>query len=174
MKVVLVFVSTLNGKITRGNDPEVRHWSSAEDQDYYTGIWQESKLVVMGRNTFILNKITPSPSRLLLVMTSNPGEYSGMAVPGQIEFTNKTPSQLVSGYSATGTERMTVVGGPLIATAFLREKLVDELWLTIEPRLFGQGLNLVSESDLDVRFRLAEVTRVNDSGTMITRYECLR
>jgi dihydrofolate reductase len=173
MKVVLVFVSTLNGKITRGDDPEVRHWSSGSDQDYYMGVWRDSRLVVMGSNTFRMNVITPSTSRLILVMTGRPESYKSKAIAGQLEFTDSSPSELVARYGKT-SDRMTVVGGPLVASAFLRENLVDELWLTIEPQLFGRGLNLIADDDLQVRLQLKELTRVNEAGTLITKYSCLR
>ncbi len=34
---------------------------------------------------------------------------------------------------------MLVVGGPHVATSFLKAQLIDELWLTIEPKIFGMG-----------------------------------
>jgi dihydrofolate reductase len=174
MTVVLVFVSTLNGKITMGDDPEVKHWSSDSDQKYYSDIWKESRLVIMGSNTYRLNVITPSSSRLVLVMTGRPEKYRSKEVPGQLEFTDRSPSALVSWYGKTSIDRMTVLGGPLVASSFLREKLVDELWLTIEPQLFGRGLNLIADDDLHVRLQLKDVTRVNEAGTLITKYSCLR
>jgi dihydrofolate reductase len=174
MIVVLVFVSTLNGKITMGDDPEVRHWSSESDQEYYSGIWRDSRLIVMGSNTYRLNVITPSSSRLILVMTGSPESYRSGEIAGQLEFTDKSPSELVELYRKTTVDRMTVVGGPLVASSFLREKLIDELWLTIEPQLFGRGLNLIADDDLRVRLHLKEVIRVNEAGTLITKYSCLR
>lgn len=174
MKVILVFVSTLNGKITRGEDPEVRHWSSKSDQEYYSRVWKNSSLVVMGSNTYNDNVIKPSPGRLVVVMTREPGKYQDRAVQGQMEFSDKSPSELVDKYKKSGTTLMTVVGGPLIATSFIKESLVDELWLTLEPRLFGQGINLIADSDLDVRLKLTEIENVNDEGTLITKYAIVR
>lgn len=170
MKVVLVFVSTLNGKITRGGDPEVRHWSSESDQKHYAGVWRDSSLVVMGSNTWKQNIITPSQTRMIIVMTREPEKFHGSEIPGQLEFSSLTPSELVSAFKKKGADLMTVVGGPLIATSFLKESLIDELWLTIEPRLFGTGLNLIHPEELDIKLQLIEIKQVNDEGTLITRY----
>ncbi|HEX2967664.1 MAG TPA: dihydrofolate reductase family protein [Bacteroidales bacterium] len=170
MKVVLVLVSTINGKITKGSDPEVRHWSSKSDQEHYSRIWKDSSLIVLGSNTWNSNIIRPSQTRLIIVMTKEPETYSDIAVPGQLEFSDKSPSRLVSEYRDTPTEIMTVVGGSLLATSFLKDSLIDELWLTIEPRLFGRGFNLIAESDLDLRLRLIDVVRANEEGTLITKY----
>ena len=35
MKVILVFVSSLDGKVTEWHDPHVRNWTSKQDQEYY-------------------------------------------------------------------------------------------------------------------------------------------
>lgn len=174
MKVILVFVSTLNGKITRGDDPEVRHWSSKSDQEHYSRVWRNSSLIVMGSNTYNLNIITPSTDRLIVVMTRNPELYREKQVAGQLEFSNTDPPGLVSEFSRKDYDLMTVVGGPQLATSFLKANLADELLLTIEPRIFGQGHNLVTDDDLDVRLRLMESTRANDQGTLINRYSIIK
>lgn len=170
MKVILVFVSTLNGMITRGDDPEVRKWSSKSDQKYYSRVWSESRLVVMGSSTYDRNIIKPSRSRLILVMTSHPADYRDKEVKSVLEFTDRSPSELVSHYAASGYDLMTVVGGPKIAASFLSDSLIDELWLTIEPRLFSKGLNLIGGENLDIQLKLLECNKVNDNGTLITKY----
>lgn len=170
MKVRLVFVQTLNGKITKGDDPEVRHWSSEGDQKYYSDIWRKSELVVMGSSTFNDNIISPYEGRLVVVMTRNPDHYKNKEIPGQIEFSDKNPSGLISYFSGLGYELMTVVGGPQVATSFFKENLIDELWLTIEPKLFGKGQNLIVDEPLELELRLLQCEKINEQGTLITRY----
>jgi dihydrofolate reductase len=170
MKVRLVFVQTLNGKITKGDDPEVKHWSSEGDQKYYSDIWRMSELVVLGSNTYNDNIITPYEGRLVVVMTRNPDNYKHKEIPGQIEFTSKNPSELISYFSGLGYELMTVVGGPQVATSFFKENLIDELWLTIEPKLFGKGYNLIVDEPLEIELRLLQYEKINEQGTLITRY----
>jgi dihydrofolate reductase len=69
---------------------------------------------------------------------------------------------------------MLVVGGPHIATSFLREQLIDELWLTIEPKIFGMGANFAIDAKLDIDTRLIQYEKVNDQGTLITKYAVLK
>jgi len=69
---------------------------------------------------------------------------------------------------------MLLVGGPHVATSFLKEQLVDELWLTIEPRIFGKGGNFVIEDDLDIDLALLSCEKVNERGTLITKYALLK
>jgi dihydrofolate reductase len=174
MKVILIFVSTVDGKVTRWGDPHVRDWSSAEDQQYYAKIWKGAGVIVMGSHTFSAEKFTPSPDRLLVVMTSHLSKYSQYAVSGQIEFTDSSPRDLVTRFRDKGMEALFVVGGPRVGTSFLEDQLIDELWLTIEPKIFGSGGNLVIEEKLDIGLRMTACERVNEQGTLIIRYTVLK
>ncbi len=173
MKVILVFVSSLDGKITRWGDPFVRKWSSRSDQDYFSEIWRNSKLIVTGINTFNADPLKPSANHLLLTMTHHPRDYKKYEVPGRLEFTDESPARLVSRLAKDGHEQMVVVGGPHIATSFFKDQLVDELWLTIEPRIFGSGGCIVTDEKLDISLQLISCEKVNEEGTLITKYAVL-
>lgn len=173
MKKILVFVSTLDGKITKWGDPYVRSWTSRADQAYFTKLLKESKLVIIGSKTFIADPLKPVPGRLLVIMTNHPSDYSKYAVDGQIEISDESPSRLVARFEKEGYQEMTVVGGPAIASSFLKEKQIDELWLTIEPKIFGRGGNFVTETKLDIILQLMSCEKVNDQGTLITRYSVI-
>ncbi|MDP4223365.1 MAG: dihydrofolate reductase [Bacteroidota bacterium] len=173
MRVILVFVSSLDGKVTKWDDPFVRSWSSQEDQAYFSRIWNDSRLIVMGSSTFNSDPLRSTPERLVVVMTRNPEEYEKYMVPGHLEFTAETPAKLTSRLKQEGYDQMLLVGGPLVAASFLKEKLVNELWLTIEPKIFGTGKNIITGEKLDIELQLRSCERVNNYGTLITRYDVL-
>lgn len=174
MKVRLIFVSTVDGKITRWNDPDVKKWSSGEDKDHFSRTWREAKLIVMGSRTYDVTPPVPSAKRLVVVVTAKPVFYEKHQVAGMLEFRNRKPSDLVGELERDGYTDMMLVGGPQLATSFLKEKLVDELWLTLEPKLFGNGGNLVTGENLDIPMQLAEIRRMNDRGTLLLRYNILK
>jgi dihydrofolate reductase len=174
MKTILIFVSTLDGKVTKWGDPNVKLWSSHQDQDYYKKIWNDSRLIVMGINTFNADPRKPTSNHHLVVMTSHPHKYKSLDVLGQLEFTNESPAEIVTRFDKEGREQMLVVGGPHVATSFLKEQLIDELWLTIEPRIFGTGGNFAMEEKLDISLRLLHFEKVNEEGTLITKYEIVK
>jgi len=174
MKIILVFVSTLDGKITKWGNPNVRSWSSQSDKDYFNKIWKSSRLIISGSNSFNVEPIKASPHHLLMVMTKYPRKYKRYEVPGQLEFTDLSPVQLVERFTKEGFESMLVVGGAKVATSFLRDQLVDELWLTIEPKIFGKGDAIVTEGKFDINLRLINCEKVNEQGTLITKYEVLK
>lgn len=174
MKTILIFVSSLDGKVTKWGEQNVRSWSSHQDQDYYKNVWNESRLIIMGSTTFNADTFNPSPNHLIIVMTSQPDRYKRFEIPGQMEFTKETPIELSSRFAINGYEKMLVIGGPHVATSFLEEKLVDELWLTIEPRIFGMGQNFATGVKLDINLRLMQSEKVNEQGTLITKYAVVK
>ena len=174
MKTILIFVSTLDGKITKWGEPKVSSWSSHQDQDYYKKVLNESRLIVMGSNTFNADTFKPSADHQLIIMTGHPDKYKNLEITGQIEFTNESPFDLIARFKSKEHKQILVVGGPHIATSFLKEQLIDEVWLTIEPKIFGTGGNFATEVNLDINLHLIHCGKVNEQGTLITKYAVLK
>ncbi|MEO9004817.1 MAG: dihydrofolate reductase family protein, partial [Ginsengibacter sp.] len=147
---------------------------SIEDQEYYRQVWKDAQVIVMGSNTYMAEKFPASQDHLLLVMTQHVSKYRNYKVEGQIEFTNATPEEITKQFEKRGFEIMTVVGGAHIATSFFKEQLIDELWLTIEPKIFGTGGNFVIDEKLDIDLRLISCDRVNERGTLINKYAVIK
>ena len=174
MRIILVFVSTLDGKITRWGDPKVSSWTSEEDKKYFRKTWNEAPLIVMGSNTFRAEKLGSVKDHLIVVMTRHPSTYKDKEVRGQLEFSDESPAQLAARFKKANFATMLVVGGAHVATSFLKADLVDEIWLTIEPKIFGKGGNFVIEQELDLELRLISCEQVNAEGTLITKYKVLK
>jgi dihydrofolate reductase len=173
MKTILIFVSTLDGKITKWGDPKVRSWSSLDDQNYFDTIWNTTRIIIMGSGTYNPDPVKPTSKHLYIVMTRQPLKYKNSEKAGQLEFTDETPSVLLKRFEKYGDEKILIVGGPQIATLFLREQLIDELWLTIEPKIFGVGGSFVTEEKLDISLNLLSTEKINEQGTLITKYRVI-
>lgn len=174
MKKVLVFVSTLDGKITHWGEPNVKTWSSKEDKEYFKKIWDESSITVLGSGSFNVGPIKTSPANHLIVMTRTPAKYNDFEVPGQLEFSDQTPAQIVARCEKEGVEQMLIAGGAHVATSFFKAQLIDEIWLTIEPKIFGTGGNFVINENLDIDLQLISLEKVNERGTLIAKYAVIR
>jgi dihydrofolate reductase len=174
MKTIVVFVTTLDGKITRWGDPHVMRWSSKEDQAYFKQTWKDHKLIIMGSSTFDFDPLKPKPENRVVILTRDPTKYTKYVVPGQLEFSSETPAALSDRFRKEGYAEMLVVGGAHVATSFFREELVDELWLTLEPKIFGKGGNLVVEEELDVTLKMLSFEKVNEQGTVLTKYAVIK
>jgi dihydrofolate reductase len=173
MKTILIFVSTLDGKITKWGDSKVRSWSSKNDQDYFDSVWNDTRIIIMGSGTYNPDPVKPDSRHHFIVMTGNPEKYRSRDEPGRIEFTSQSPFSIVSRFEREGEERLLIVGGAHIATSFLKDELIDELWLTLEPKIFGIGANFVIKEKLDIRLKLISCTTANQQGTLMMKYRVL-
>lgn len=169
MKVILVVVSTIDGKITKWEKEGVG-WASLEDASYFRTLIEKYNLFVMGRKTFEVARPKLQAGKLRVIITNKPQNYTSMTIPGQLEFTNDSPKELVSRLEKQGFATMIVLGGSSINTTFLKESLIDELWLTIEPGIFGSGKALTLPVNFDISLKLISIKRLNKQGTLLLKY----
>jgi len=180
MKIILIDVSSLDGKLTKWKGNDIYEWSSREDFMHFQKVKSENNLIVMGSGTFdkvrdIENAgLKPEKERLRIIMTAKPEKYRKYSVPGQMEFSDEAPVELVNRLEQQGYKQMLLVSGGKIATSFFKEQLIDELWLTIEPKIFGSGEPLVQEGAFDINLKLLAMQKLNSSGTLLLKYEVLK
>lgn len=173
MKVVAIAVVSINGKITRGKDSNIYSWTSKEDSDFFFSKISTSKLIVMGSSTYeaVRDRIKPEKGRLRIVLTRTPRKYSKDKVEGSLEFLSQDPLALVQSLEKKGYREMLLVGGSKIYSAFLKENLIDEIYLTIEPLVFGDGKQLFAKGDFAADLSLIKVKKLNHRGSLLLKYK---
>lgn len=180
MKVTLINVSSIDGKLTKWTRSKIYEWSSPEDFAHFQKVRAEHNLIVMGSTTFDLVKdneeagLKAEKERLRIILTSKPEEYKHYVVPGQMEFSDETPKQLINRLGKLGYNKMLLVSGGKVATSFFNEGLIDELLLTIEPKIFGTGEPLVQKEQFDITLQLISVNKLNAQGTLLLKYKVLK
>lgn len=172
MKVILAMVSSINGKITKDTNSNIYTWTSYEDKKLFFLTLEKHNLIVMGAKTYEAARkiIKLKTNQLRIVLTRNPKKYNADKVLGSLEFSSEAPYELIKRLEKEGHSKMLLVGGGEISWLFLKDHLVDELHLTIEPFIFGKGKNLVAEEDLEVRLKLLDIKKLNAKGTLHLRY----
>ena len=173
MKVTMVMLSSVDGKTTRGNNQNVYSWSSIEDQKHFFSLIKKNNLIVMGRATYDVSQpvIKIEKGKLRIVLTRSPKKYLNQTIKGQLEFTDESPEKLVKRLSLLGYKKMLLVGGGTINGLFLKQNLVDELYLTIEPKLFGKGKNIIEGQLLNASLKFVNVKKINTIGTLLLKYK---
>lgn len=171
MKVILVAVSSLNGKITKGSESHIYSWTSKEDSQMFSSLIEKNNLIVMGSKTYesVRKIIKHKKNKLRIVLTRNPEKYSKETIRGSLEFTDESPLKLIARLGNRGYKKMLVVGGAVTNTLFLKSKLVNEIYLTIEPKIFGTGKNLISDENLDISLKLISIEKLNNQGTLLLK-----
>lgn len=166
MKITLIAVATIDGKLARDEKHYV-NWSSPEDKKLFFGATRKAGVLIVGHNTYKTFP-APLPGRLHVVLTRDTSDKAD--VPGVVEYTDKTPHEIVAGLEARGYSAAVLAGGGEVNALFLKAGLIDELWLTIEPLIFGAGIDLFRGAEFDVRARLISVKQLNEGGTLHLEY----
>jgi len=169
MKVIIYCAVTLNGKIARGQSDPL-DWTTKEDKGIFAIETKKAGVVVMGHNTF--NSIShPLKDRLNVVLTLKDKDSENL--PGFLEYTCQTPKQILETLKRRGFKKVFVIGGSVINTLFLRAGLVDEIWLTLAPRLFGDGISLVTDEHLEKKLNLLSAKKLAE-GFIMVKYEVVK
>nr|AIA15233.1 RibD C-terminal domain protein [uncultured bacterium] len=166
MKITLVMVMTIDGKIAH-NEHQFVNWSSKEDKRSFYAATKQAGAIIMGHHTFDTFP-EPLPGRLHIVITSTTEGKTN--TPGQVEYTSQSPEEIAAGLDARGYKEAVLAGGAQVNALFLKANLVDEIQLTVEPLIFGSGIDLVRGADLDVRASLISMEKLNESGSIQLRY----
>nr|AIA11309.1 RibD C-terminal domain protein [uncultured bacterium]AIA11632.1 RibD C-terminal domain protein [uncultured bacterium] len=166
MKIILMAAVTIDGKIAR-HEHHFVDWSSKEDKKLFMQTSKRGGVVILGNNTYETFP-SPLPGRLHIVLTTKVSDKPHK--PGEIEFTDRSPAEIVAGLEARGYTEAVLTGGAQINALFLAANVVDEIWLTMEPHIFGVGLDLFRGVPFDRRATLLEVRQLNEGGSVLLRY----
>lgn len=156
----MMMAMTADGKIAKSSD-HFPDWTSKEDKKLFAKISKEHKVLIMGYKTF-LTFPSPLKDRLNVVFTPEkdlPKQEGVLFVSGE-------PEEVLKEIEKMGYENALLGGGATLNSLFLEKKLIDEIILTIEPKIFGDGLSLFNK-DMDVNLELMDLNKINDNTIMI-------
>jgi dihydrofolate reductase len=176
MKVILVIATSLDGKITMGDNPDVHAFTSPEDTDFFRTMLSNSRHIVMGRRTYDTMKagMKHKQERIRVVLTHDPDKYKNEEIKGQLEFTDEQPKDLAERFEKSGYKELLLVSGADVTTEFFKENLVDEVYLTLEPWVLGAGKPVVLQSEINTKLELLNVKKLNMKGTLLLHYKVLK
>lgn len=175
MHVTLIAAQSVDGLITRHDEPG-SDFTSSEDKVHFSKSLRLFDCRVMGGETYRtlreMTRRTASSQHLQMVITRSPALYAAEAVKGALEFTSLQPAALLRDLESRGRHKCALIGGSQIHRQFFEAGLVDELWLTVEPVLFGHGTPLVGGS-LEVRMALMSTESLSPN-TLLLKYRVPR
>ena len=166
MKCFIIACLTADGYIGK-HSTHAAMWTSKEDKKRFIELTKKAGVIVMGQNTWTTLGGKPLKDRLNIV-------YSPTAltpVEG-METTTKSPRELLKVLESRGFKEVAICGGSQIYTMFMKSGVVDMLYLTIEPIVFGDGMRLFKE-DMDYKLHLEEYAKT-ETGTLLLTYTVVR
>jgi dihydrofolate reductase len=133
-KIIAIVAATIDGKIARSSN-YFSDWTSSEDKTFMHNLLDKSDLIVVGNNTYKTAE-QPLSKRNCMVFTRS--------VKTIEQNSNKlllcNPEEIDVRAVLQRYSNVAVLGGTKTYTYFLENSLLNEIYLTIEPLIFGKGL----------------------------------
>lgn len=173
MQVTMVVAITADGKVDREGNTRSFDWTTKDDKKFYIESIKRSGVVVCGYTTFKSIRRFP-PGLKYYVYTSKPEVFVNHR-PDIIEAipTKQEPVDLLKEIEKQGYDEVSISGGASIYTMFLKEKLIDKIYLSVEPIMFGKGVGLLKDI-VDVKLKLLNVSKLGEEGTALLEYKIVR
>lgn len=162
IKVFIIAATSADGFIAKDSQHSPMYWSSKADKKRFVELTKRAGVVVMGSSTY--KTIGRPLQERLNIVYSNSQTFEG------VEMTNKSPLELISDLEARGIKEVAICGGSHIYTMFIKAKIVDTIYLTIEPVFFGKGMTMFNE-DLHYSLKLVSSQISESSGSLLLEYK---
>lgn len=159
--VTMIMAMTVDGKIAK-NQTQFANWTSREDKKLFVEISKAHRVIMMGENTF---KTFPAPLKDRLNVVFSETDHSEQL---GVKWVKGDPEKVLIDLESLGYQSALLGGGAYLNSLFLEKKLISEIILTVEPKIFGTGLSLFSK-DLNADLELLEFKKLNDH-TLMLRY----
>lgn len=162
MKVTVLMAMTLDGKIGRSPD-HFPDWTGAADKKLFVELSRRAGVVIMGSKTYdTIGR--PLPGRKNIVMTRDATRASEWE---NLEFTQAAPSEILSKLDGEGYDEVILAGGAMVNSLFAEAGLIDEIIVTISPKIFGYGISLFTE-EVAMELALLAVERIDQNLVCLT------
>ena len=175
MRIVLIAAQSLDGFITRHDEPGTA-FTSPEDKAHFRAALAGFDACLFGAETYRVSRVfirAQFPAHpLRIVLTRAPARFAADAAPGELEFTSAAPAAVADDLRARGIRQCALLGGSHAHSLFLEAGLVDEIWLTVEPLLFGGGTPLLARR-ASLRLELQSVERLGEHPLLL-KYRVVR
>ena len=165
MRLFIIAAITLDGFIARDEYHSSMSWTSKADKKRFVEITKKAGVVIVGSTTYKTFQ-RPLKDRLNIVYSRSEKFTS---ISDQVEITTVDPKKLIDDLESRGFKEAAVCGGSQIYTTFMKAGIVDTIYITIEPTIFGTGIHLFTEKiPHNLKLISSEIT---PEGTILLEYK---
>ena len=145
-----------NGMIAKTNDNT--SWISETEWNSYSSMVRGAGCLIVGQRTYHI--LTKQPEfaefkNVKLVAVSN-NDFPVLSPNHLIAHSPQEALEFLKDF-----ETVIVAGGGILNSAFIKESLVDELYLDIEPIILGNGIKLFNGEDFEQNLELIETKQLS-------------
>lgn len=162
IKVFLIAAMSTDGFIAKDAQHSPFNWTSKADKKRFIELTKRAGVVVMGSATY--KTIGQPLKERVNIVYSKSQSFEG------VEVTQDSPADLIRKLEERGFKEVAICGGSHIYTMFMKANIVDTLYLTVEPIVFGKGISLFNE-DLKYHLELKSAVTSESTGSLLLEYK---
>jgi dihydrofolate reductase len=166
-KFIAYVATSIDGRIAKNSSSAI-DWTSKEDWIFFQNSLAKMDSVVVGQNTYRVS-MSQLRKRKTIVLTS---KVSKPKTENNVVFFNPARSDLKKFLSGKNYKKVAILGGARVYDFFLKNKMLDELFVTIEPYVFTNGVPMFfGDKFQKYRFSLQSIKKLNKRGTILLKYK---
>ena len=149
---------TANGFIAEKDDDT--SFISKEEWDSYIEIVRKAGNVIIGQRTYGIITKQPEFKQLenIKIIVLSMQDFKTLS-PNHL--TAKSPKEALE--LVKNFEEIIVAGGGSTNKSFLEENLIDEIYLDVEPVIFGEGIPLFAAGDFEKKLEFIGIKNISDN-----------
>lgn len=163
-RYIAFVAASIDGRISLSSKhpPE---WTSKEDWRFFQKSLSRIDAVVVGRNTYesVADRLR---KRNTFVLSRRP---KTLVRRGTVTFVN--PAKVSLPKLLKRYKGVAVLGGGAVYQFMLENRLLDEIFVTVEPFIFGRGKQMFVGGTQTTRVSLLSMKRLNRTGTLLLHYQ---
>jgi dihydrofolate reductase len=178
VKYIAIAAVTIDGKIAAHKN-HMSDWTSKEDKTFMRALLDKCDVVIVGNNTY-RTAIKPLSKRNCIVFSKSEGRMNRKPASARasrdgsehLMYINPAKTDVKNLIAKLKYRKVAILGGAQTYSYCLENNLLDEIYLTIEPLVFGKGINLFeSKKMLNKKFKLMSIKRLNRRGSLLLKYK---
>ncbi len=166
-KYTAFIASSIDGKISLVSKV-MPDWTSREDWNFLQNSLSVMDAVIVGRNTYVSAKARLD-KRNTYVLSS---KFTGIKKVGKVKFVN--PKNVKLDEEFKNYKKVAILGGGRVFQTMLNLNLLDDVYLTIEPLIFGRGKEMFVGGKKIVKIKLISTKTLNKKGSLLLHYKILK
>ncbi|HZX75043.1 MAG TPA: dihydrofolate reductase family protein [Cyclobacteriaceae bacterium] len=163
-KFVAYVATSVDGRISLSKT-KAPDWTSKEDWKFFQSKLKNVDAVIAGHNTYI------AAQSHLMKRTTYVFSHTPKLQKGSVTFINPAKIQLKKYFEKYKT--VAIVGGASVYQTMLDAGLLNELYVTIEPLVFGRGTEMFIGGTKTYQLKLVSTRKLNVRGTLLLHYQVM-
>lgn len=157
MKTILYMSITANGMIAKEDD-EVGFVSKNSWKGYQKAV-DASDCIIIGKRTYDLMPETEFNKNKKYIVITHQKDLPKKTK--RVMFTASPPFDIIKNLAQKKMKNILISGGSQINSLFMKSRLVDEIYLDVEPILLGRGIKLFTDAEFEAKLELIEIKKLS-------------